>query len=510
MKKSIISLSSLVLLGACTGNHPAKNSNDISQSDNDKPNIIFLLTDDLRWDALGFMGNEHVITPHIDRLASQSVSFNNAYHVSPICLPSRTSIMTGKYLGMHGSGFDRPTNLVITDEEFSTSYPVLLKEAGYFNGFIGKFGFAVSQGSEKNENYREWYKEEFMPKHHFDIWYGFTAQGNYRADDDGSFNGYENRWNATHLNEFMGYQSNDFIQKASKEDKPFCLSVSFKAPHAPFDPEEHLKNLYKNDIPRMSNDAPLYFNNLPDVVQKKSRNAHWYFGTKNPPERHIHDYSTYQAFIKNYYALVTGVDVVIGQIRQKLNELGIADNTIIIFTSDNGYFCGSRQLMGKALLYDESAKTPMIVYDPRYMKNSNGRIENGLISVIDIAPTILDLAGIEKPGNLPGKSFLPIVYDKTDEIHDAVYGENNYNNLDPVISEVNNPEEYQSIRSKFVRTKKYKYIRYQECHPVIEELFKIDEDSLEFNNLINHPDYEDVVVEMRGKLNNFEAEYVKY
>ena len=138
------------------------------------------------------------------------------------------------------------------------------------------------------------------------------------------------------------------------------------------------------------------------------------------------------------------------------------------------------------------------------MKNKNGRKEKGLISIIDIAPTILDLAGIEKPESLPGKSFMPIVYDKTKNIHDAVYGENNFDNQEQIISEVDNPEDYQSIRTKVVRTKEFKYIRYHECRPVVEELFKISEDTIESLNLVKHPDYEKVAQHMRGLLNTFE------
>ena len=503
MRPAVIYFSFLLILAFSCGD-PA-----------DKPNIIFLLADDLRWDAMGFMGNEHVITPHIDDLADESVSFMNAYHASPICYPSRSSIITGEYLGMHGSGFDRPTNYTITEKELDNSYPILLRKAGYYTGFIGKFGFAVTEDARKvvnkNDQFKFWHREEYMPKQDFDDWYGFPGQGEYRPREDGTFNGYENKWDATHLNEFMGYQATEFIQKASRQNKPFCLSLSFKAPHAPFDPEKKFRRLYDHRmIPRMINDDPEYYERLPDVVQEKSRNAEWYFGRNNRTSWHIEADSIYQEFIRNYYALITGIDHVVGQIRQCLNEAGIAGNTILIFTSDNGFFCGSRQLMGKALLYDESAKAPMIVYDPRYMEGKTGRREKGLISMIDVAPTILDLAGIEKPENMPGESFLPIAYDESEQIHDAVYGENNFDNQTPVISEVDNPIDYQSIRSKFVRTEDYKYIRYHECHPVVEELYKIIDDTLETDNLIRDPEYNTKVHEMRDLLNAFEKEFVHY
>ena len=521
MNRPVLPFSSFLFIGFCAVCGPVDKVT--AGSDETRPNIIFLLCDDLRWDALGFMGNNHVITPNIDILSGKSVVFNNTYHVSPICLPSRTSIMTGKYLGLHGSGFDRPTNFVITQEEFSDSYPVLLNKVGYYTGFIGKFGFAVSKDSEKIINADHWNNEAYMPEEHFDVWRGFPGQGGYRVRQDDSFNGYENKWGATHLTEFMGHQAVEFIEEAKSQNRPFMLSVSFKAPHAPFDPQERFRKLYDDlNIPRMPNDDLASFAKLPMVVQQKSRNAKWYFGKINRPDWQIEIDNTYQEFIKNYYALITGIDDVVGQIRQRLDELGIEDNTVIIFTSDNGFFNGSRQLMGKALLYEESVKAPMIVFDPRFRNGNSGhevnsidssespRIKDGLISIIDIAPSILDLAGIEKPSCMPGKSFMPIVYNKTDEIHDAVYGENNFDNFEPVISEVENPDDYQSIRSKFLRTKEFKYIRYHECQPLVEELFKISGDPLESINLINQPNYESTANKMRSMLNSFEEEFVNY
>jgi arylsulfatase A-like enzyme len=134
----------------------------------------------------------------------------------------------------------------------------------------------------------------------------------------------------------------------------------------------------------------------------------------------------------------------------------------------------------------------------------------GLISHVDIAPTLLDIAGIEIPGNYPGKSFMPIVKGEIDVIHEAVFGENNFDEWYPLASEVEHPEEYQSIRSKFVRTSDYKYIRYHENHPTEEELYKIDEDPTELNNLISDSAYTDIASSMRTMLDEFEREYVKY
>ena len=483
-----------------------------------RPNIIFLMADDQRYDAFGFMGDRHVFTPHLDQLASEGVVFENAYHVAPICMPSRVSVMTSQYLGTHGAGFDQPTNYLLTEAEFRNSYPVLLREQGYFTGFIGKFGFAVDDSSKViNRDYEK--KKEYMPMHQFDVWKGFPGQGSY-LPQNGKFNGYENTPNASHLTEFMGWQAIDFLQKASDLQQPFCLSVSFKAPHAPFSPDPEFRKLYEGTaIARRETDRPEFYEKLPQVVKEKSRNAAWYFGRTEDyfgrdieyrKDWHIAVDSIYQAFARNYYGLVTGVDEAVGRIRSELSDLGIAKNTIMIYTSDNGFFAGSRQLMGKALLYEASAKAPMIVYDPRVAGQGGVTRKKGLISHVDIAPTLLDIAGVAIPENYAGVSFMPIVRGEEEKIHETVYGENNFDNFYPLPSEVDNPESYQSIRSRFVRTPEYKFIRYHETQPLVEELYRISDDPLEANNLIGEPAYSDIADDMRSRLDSFEEQYVRY
>lgn len=485
-----------------------KKKADPKRNDADnRPNIIFLLTDDLRYDALGFMGNKNIQTPELDKLAAQGVYFLNAYHVSPICLPSRASIMLGQYLGTHGAGFDQPTNWLITEKEYKQSYPVLLKKAGYFTGFIGKFGFPVKGDhkvvSEGMEN-----KAENLPSTEFDDWKGFPGQGAY-LPKKGKFNGYDNKENDKHLNAFMGTQALEFLQKAHENGGPFCLSISFKAPHAPFLPEADMKALYDGKILlRMPNDNPEAFARLPEVVRTKSRNALRYFGKAGDPSWHIYKEDTYQEFIKNYYALISGVDRVVGRLRQALETNGYSENTIIVFTSDNGFFCGSRQLMGKALLYEESVKAPLIVFDPR--NPSYGRVEKGFISLIDMAPTLLDYAHLKPPKEMQGKSFKGIVDNNIEEIRELVFGENDFDNNLPIVSEVADLSKYCSIRSKYVRTQKFKYIRFHECNSVIEELWDMETDSIESINLINDPTFFTIANDMRQKLDAFEKENVHY
>lgn len=504
---------------------------------NKRPNILFILTDDQRFDAMGFMGNRQVYTPNLDQLAAQSIVFRNAFHVAPICMPSRASIQLGKYIAQHHCGFDLPTDYSITYKEYQDSYPVLLRKNGYYTGFIGKFGFTVIENKNHN-NIREidptspendkYYKvikyfdndEECFPKKEFDVWNGFTGQGKYFADKNNCFNGYKNKWNTDHLTTFNAYQANEFLENAKELNKPFSLSISFKAPHRPSTASKKWQEFYKDiTINRMPNDSPDYFKLLPKVVRTHSRNAAEYWGSDKlkkqiPSWLPWKDEEVFQKEFKNYYGLISGIDEAVGMIRDKLRELKLDDNTIIIYTSDNGYFCGSKQLGGKELLYEESIKAPMVVYDPRKKPEECGKWVDGIVSTVDICPTILDYAGIKKPECMFGTSFRPIVDNEKDEIHEAVYGENDFNDNYIDIDHHPHPNEYQSIHSKYVRTKSFKYIRYHLCHPVIEEMWKIDDDPLETNNLVGNPDYEEELNKMRKLLDDFnektEREYKLY
>lgn len=493
-----------------------------------QPNIIFMMTDDQRYDTFGFMSGSVVITPHLDKMAREGVRFNKAYHVSPICMPSRASVHMSQYISDHKCGFDAPTTKTVARHEFMKSYPVLLRQAGYYTGFVGKFGYSVTEEKEENAKlvlgkriYPDAYLrteqadhlEANMPKDLFDEWYGHTAQGHYYPLEDGTFNGNDNSFGAKHLTEFNGAQAVDFIKRASEKDQPFCLSVSFKAPHNPLTPAQRHLDLYDQvTVPRQYNDTPKHFNLLPEVVRKKSRNPEYYFNYgewKDFASGTWEIEENYQKDIKKYYALITGVDEAVGEIRSALEACGVADNTLLIYTSDNGMFCGSRQIHGKSILYEESIKAPMIVLDPRLGPEGGNKVVEGLISHVDIAPTILSYAGLGEEPGYRGTSFKPLVEGVKDEIHDWVYGENDFNNNYLLKEEVADPTTYQSIRSKYVRNQRYKYIRYHECQPVIEELFDMLKDPYEEQNLVGSEEHQEIHQLMSDKLDAFILEVSK-
>ena len=339
----------------------------------DRPNIIFLLTDDQRADTLGCMGNRLIRTPHIDRLSGHGVTFNNAFVTTAICMTSRASILSGQYAARHGDwDFSRP----FSPAQLAATYPALLKQARYHLGFIGKWGVGPT------------------PQNLFDFDATFPDQGNYFVKKDGGL---------IHLTRLMGDQALEFLGSAPA-DRPFCLSISFKAPHEQdsesvvtqpflFDPA-HASWYADVTIPPPKLAANEYFDRLPDFLKNSENRARWaarYWG----PAR-------YQECVKGYYRLITEVDLEVGRIVAELEKRKLADNTVIVFTSDHGAYLGEYGFSGKWYAHEVSIRVPLIVYDPRLPKERQGTRRDEMALNIDMAPTLLALAGASR--SLPCKA----------------------------------------------------------------------------------------------------------
>ncbi|TZF84894.1 sulfatase [Pedobacter sp. BS3] len=421
-----------------------------------KPNIIFLLTDDHRWDALGAMGNRIIQTPNLDKLANAGILFKNAYVTTSICCVSRASILTGQYESRHKID-DFGTDF--TKEAVEKTYPILLKNAGYHIGFINKFGVGKKD----------------QPKAYFDYWTCTTkSQPDYKMTDaNGNF---------IHNTDKCGNDIREFLDKFGKKG-PFCLSVSFKAPHEQDgNPPEYIiqsryKDLYKNvTIPEPETADPKYWNNFPDFFRTGQNIARvrWkpLFST---PE-------LYQQTVKNYYRLITGVDDVVGDMVKKLKTMGLDKNTIIIFMGDNGFFLGEHGLEGKWYAYEESIRVPLFIYDPRLPARSRGIQAEQMVLNIDVAPTILNMAGVKVPSVMQGENLLDIVAGKVPERHYFFY-EHTYQKSPKI------------PQSEGIVTKDFKYINYIEHG--YEELYSIKKDPHETTNLANNPAYKTVLESLR-------------
>ncbi|MFH4966985.1 sulfatase-like hydrolase/transferase [Gaetbulibacter sp. M240] len=438
------------------------NSAQAQQKNQEKrPNIIFILTDDQRFDAIGYAGNKFVDTPEMDNLAKSGTYFNNTIVTTPICAASRASILTGLHERSHNFNFQTGN---IREEYMVNSYPALLKNHGYFTGFFGKYGVLYDHLDKQ-----------------FDVYESYDRNNNFK-DRRGYF--YKTLEKDTvHLTRYTGQKALDFIDAVSGKDKPFCLSLSFSAPHAHdrapdqyFWQQETDQLLQNTTIPEPALNEDKYFDALPENVRTGFNRLRWTWRYDTPEK--------YQHSLKGYYRMISGIDREIKKIREKLKEQGLDDNTVIILMGDNGYFLGERQLAGKWLMYDNSIRVPLIVYDPRVKKHQD---INDMALNVDVPSTIVDLAGIQAPDSWQGKSLMPIVKKETNSLErDTILVEHlwDFNNIPP---------------SEGVRTEEWKYFRYVNDNTV-EELYNLKNDPLETKNLIGKKKYQEVAKKLRNKL----------
>ncbi|MFO7826797.1 MAG: sulfatase-like hydrolase/transferase [Cyclobacterium sp.] len=427
---------------------------------NQKPNIIFILTDDQRWDALGHAGNELIHTPEMDRLAEEGTYFKNALVTTPICAASRATIFTGLYERTHAYTFQTGP---IKGEYMESAYPKLLKEAGYRVGFYGKYGV----------NHKDLAGQ-------FDEYESYDRNGQFK-DHRGYF--YKTIGSDTvHLTRYTGQQALDFIDQANP-DEPFCLSLSFSAPHA-HDPAED-QYFWQDEtdpllqgitIPEADISEDRYFEAQPEIVKSGFNRLRWTWRYDTPEK--------YQHSVKGYYRMLSGIDLEIAKIRQQLKAKGLDQNTVIILMGDNGYFLGERQLAGKWLMYDNSIRVPLMVYDPRLTNHVDSE---EMAANVDVPATILDLAGVQIPDAYQGKSLMPVV--KGERLNrDTVLIEHlwDFENIPP---------------SEGLRTAEWKYFRYVNDKS-IEELYHLKDDPKEIHNLAKDPQHAARLAAFRKKLDS--------
>jgi len=430
-----------------------------------RPNLLFLLTDDQRWDAMGCADNPIIRTPNMDALAAEGIRFRNMFVTTSICAASRASIFTGLYERTHRYTFDTPP---LASRVTDNSYPALLKRAGYRTGFVGKFGVKVAPGSTARM---------------FDYFAPLTPPF-FKKQPDGTLR---------HLTDIETDKANTFLASAPP-GQPFCLSVSFNAPHAEDDdPKQYFwprtcDALYQDaviPVPKTMSEA--FFNAQPEFLRNSESRIrfNWRF---NEPRKH-------QEMVKGYYRMISGVDLAIQRIRAELEKRGLADNTVIVFTSDNGYFLGERGFADKWYIYEHSIRVPLIVYDPRLAKPLRGRVVDLMALNVDLAPTLLALADVEVPPQTQGRSLLPILAGQTpqDWRKDFFYEHLLHNPLIP--------------KSEGVRTNQWTYVRWFEQKPLVEELYDHEADFDEIHNLAGNPKYAEIFQQLRQRTNELRDQY---
>ena len=447
----------LVLLSAVSSFNITNAQHD---NNGEKPNIIFILTDDQRFDAIGYAGNKFVETPEMDDLAKSGIYFNNAIVTTPICAASRASILTGLHERAHNFNFQTGN---VREEYMANSYPRLLKENGYHTGFYGKYGVRYNDLDKQFDEY-----ESYDRNNRFKDKRGYY----YKTIDN----------DTVHLTRYTGQKALDFIEANGSNEKPFCLSLSFSAPHAhdPAEAQYYWQNttdklLANTTMPGPALGDDKYFEAQPKIVRDGFNRLRWTWRYDDPEK--------YQHSLKGYYRMISGIDLEIKKIREKLKAKGLDKNTVIIVMGDNGYFLGERQMAGKWLMYDNSIRVPLIVFDPRV--NTHQDVSDMALN-IDVPSTIVDLAGIKAPESWQGKSLMPMVKKETKTIgRDTILIEHiwDFSEIPP---------------SEGVRTKKWKYFRYVNDKS-IEELYDLEKDPQEIKNLIGKKKYNAVADKLRAK-----------
>jgi N-acetylglucosamine-6-sulfatase len=411
----------------------------------DSPNIIFILVDDHRWDALSILGHPVVQTPNLDRLCREGVRFENAFVTTSLCSPSRASFLTGQYARTHGV----KNNLTPWNNNNHTFFEQI-KAAGYDTAFIGK-----------------WHMPGKLPQlRGVDRFITFTVQagqGRY-FDCPLIIDGVKTPPRKHYITEELTDYAIEFVER--ERNNPFCLYLSHKAVHHQFLPPPHIAGMYRKKAVPMPPEADNWISwNL----------DHLYCGLLGPLKR------TY----RNYMEALHATDLEIGRLLDRLNSLGMADNTVIIYWGDNGFFFGEHRLMDKRWPYEESMRVPCIVRDPTN-KATAGKIAAQMVLNIDVAPTILEMAGLSPLPDMAGKSMLPFLKDLSLPGRDAWMYE--YFQDFP----------YRVPDTEAVRTDRYKYVEYQGRKP--DELFDLQTDPREQNNLMGISQGSSLLTELRARL----------
>ena len=437
----------------------------------ERPNVLFVLIDDQRNDVISCAGHPIVKTPTVDKLAENGIRFTNAFVTTSICAASRASIFTGLYECKHNYTFGKDP---IKNDFITSSYPYLLRKSGYNTGFAGKFGVKLeAQDSILTEMF-DFYKPSPMNAPHFVK----LADGSMR-----------------HSAEIWGDEAVEFIKNQTRE-KPFCLSISFNSVHAvdanknpgneghyPY--PKAVANMYEYvEMPKPKLSDPEIYENHPDFL-KNSLNRERYFWRWDTEDK-------FQTNMRAYFRMISGYDNVMKRVIAALEEKGLDKNTVIIYSADNGYYMGNRGFAGKWTHYDESLRVPMVIFDPRISKRATGNTIDKIVLNIDIPATILDLAGISQPQLYQGKSLLPIINNENIETWRESF-------LCEHRMEYNKLPKYVGIRGQ-----RYMYANYYEQIPPYEYLHDLHKDPNQLENLINNPDYNDVLQNMRSRCESLE------
>lgn len=425
-------------------------------------NIVFILSDDHRFDFMGFhpRAPEFLETPGLDRMAAEGAHLANAFVNTALCSPSRASILTGRYPHEHGV-VDNQSAL----KPGATFFPQILDRAGYATAFIGK-----------------WHMGEHTadPQPGFDHWVSFEGQGVY-FDPELNIDG-KRRQTEGYITDILTDHALEWLETVRGGEAPFFLYLSHKAVHSEFEPApRHAGRFADLEIPYPATMANTDANYDGKPLWVRAQRSSWH-----GVDYLFHGAMTFDEFYRSYAETLLALDDSVGRVLDYLEESGLAESTLVIYASDNGFLHGEHGLIDKRHAYEESMRIPLLAWAPGTIAPGT-RIDEMVLNV-DIAPTILDLAGAAIPAEMSGRSFLPLLHGRSpewrDEFHFVYYWEFPFPHTPTVLA---------------LRGERWKYIFY---HGVWDtnELYDLQADPFETRNLIADPAYAALADSMRVRL----------
>jgi arylsulfatase A-like enzyme len=472
-RRGCVLLTAVILIG-CSSKQEQERS---------RPNFIMFMTDDQAVGAMGAYGNQILQTPNMDRIANEGMRFEYAFVTNSLCTPSRVSYLTGRYSHSTGVRTNRgepaeeldwsdPRNLQpssVNDPVMPVSetiFPEILQKAGYETAFVGK------------SHISPWNRDRG-----YDYYFGFKGQGRYRnpliAENFGD-DVFEDKVYEGHVTDLLADHAVKFLER--EHQNPFCLLIWFKAPHANWDADDRFKHLFEGvEFPK-----PETWDY--DLRQKPAPVSNTYMQVGEADQT-----VDYNSYMRNYYQTLAGVDENVGRILDTLDERGLTNDTVVIYTSDNGMFLGEFNMLDKRLMYEPSIRVPFLVRYPRLVKT--GSVNERMILNVDVAPSVLDLAGVSIPEKMHGRSIRPLLEGVEEEWRTAwLYEYYEY------------PWWHRVLPFRGVRTDRFKYIHWYSSDPEQFELYDLEKDPHELDNLAEDPAYEEIRLQLGARLEDLRKE----
>ena len=427
-------------------------------------NVVFILSDDHRYDFMSFMKSAppFLKTPALDRMARQGVHVRNAFVTTALCSPSRASILTGQYAHRHGI-VDNSTPI----PEGTRFFPGQLQRAGYRTAFVGKWHMG---------------HEDDAPQPGFDQWVSFRGQGVY-SNPELNING-QRRQEEGYTTDLLTGHALEWLkrQQSSEPDRPFFLYLSHKAVHAEFEPAPRHRGRYANapiPYPDTMADTGDNYRGKPAWVREQRFSWHGV-------EHMYHGAMQFDQFYRAYCETLLALDESVGRVLDYLEQTGLDRSTLVIYMGDNGFLLGEHGLIDKRNAYEESIRVPMIAWAPGYLEA--GTATDRLVRNIDVAPTLLELAGVPAPAGMDGRSVLPALRGEDvsweGELLYEYYWEYAFPHTPTTLA---------------LRGDRYKFIYYPGVWDR-QELYDLTADPAERHNLIDRPEHAARVKEMRERL----------